>query len=179
LHRPKTKRRFDPPPREMERRAFVTRFGGVYEHSPWVAEGAHACGLTAVEDTPDGLATAMAKVVARASDAAKLELIRAHPDLAGRAAIAGELTRESKSEQAGAGLDRCTPDEYERFQAFNRAYKAKFNFPFILAVAGKTRTDILAAFEARLKNDSETEFRTALVEIDKIARFRLERMVGP
>jgi OHCU decarboxylase len=162
----------------MERRAFVKRFGGVYEHSPWVAEGAHACGLTAAEDTPEGLAATMAKVVARASDAAKLELIRGHPDLAGRAAIAGELTAASKSEQAGAGLDRCTPEEYERFQTLNRAYKAKFNFPFILAVSGKARGDILATFEARMGHDSDAELRTALAEIDKIALIRLQAMAG-
>jgi OHCU decarboxylase len=170
--------RFAPPPREMERRAFVKRFGGVYEHSPWVAEGAHACGLGPAEDTPEGLAVAMAKVVARASEAAKLELVRAHPDLAGRAAIAGELTAASRSEQAGAGLDRCTLEEYERFQALNRAYKAKFKFPFILAVSGKTRGDILAAFEGRMGYDLDTEFRTALAEIDKIALIRLQAIAG-
>ena len=94
-------------------------------------------------------------MLASADEAAKLALIRAHPDLAGRAAIAGDLTDASKSEQAGAGLDRCTPEEYRRFQELNDAYKAKFGFPFILAVAGKTRHDILAAFEARIGNDRD------------------------
>ena len=154
----------------MTRSDFVARFGGVYEHSPWIAEALHARGLTPAEDAPEGLAAAMAEVLASADEAAKLALIRAHPDLAGRAAIAGDLTDASKSEQAGAGLDRCTPEEYRRFQELNDAYKAKFGFPFILAVAGKTRHDILAAFEARIGNDRDMEFRTALAEIDKIAR---------
>jgi len=157
---------------------FVARFGGVYEHSPWIAEAAHRRGLTSAEDRPAGLAAAMAAVLADAEREAKLALIRAHPDLAGRAAIAGELTEASRSEQAGAGLDRCTPEEYRRFQELNAAYKAKFGFPFILAVAGKTRHEILAAFEARIGNDPETEFRTALNEINKIARIRLEALAS-
>jgi 2-oxo-4-hydroxy-4-carboxy-5-ureidoimidazoline decarboxylase len=117
----------------------------------------------------------MADVVASMHDRTKLKLIRNHPDLAGKLGVA-DLTAASRSEQAGAGLDQCTAHEYERFQALNRAYKEKFRFPFILAVAGKTRHDILAAFELRAQNDRETEFRTALAEIDKIALIRLERM---
>jgi len=155
---------------------FVARFGGVYEHSPWIAEALYRRGLTPAEDTPDGLAAAMADVLSGADNDSKFALIRAHPDLAGRAAIAGALTEASKTEQAGAGLDRCSPEEYRRFQAMNEAYKAKFRFPFILAVGGKTRHDILAAFEARLGNDRDTEFRTALEQIDRIARLRLDTM---
>jgi OHCU decarboxylase len=169
-------RRFDPPPRDMSREAFVARFGGVYEHSPWIAEAAHARGLTPAEDTPDGLAAALAAVLAEADSDSKLALIRAHPDLAGRAAIAGDLTAASRSEQAGAGLDRCTPEEFHRFQELNEAYKATFGFPFILAVGGKTRHDILAAFESRIGNDREAEFRTALDEINKIAGLRLRAL---
>lgn len=171
-------RSFDPPPREMTREAFLARFGGVYEHSPWIAEAAYRRGLTPAEDAPAGLTAAFAEVLAAADDDSKLALIRAHPDLAGRAAIAGDLTDASRSEQAGAGLDRCTPEEFRRFHALNEAYKQKFGFPFILAVAGKTRHDILAAFEARIGNDRETELRTALGEINRIALFRLERMLG-
>jgi OHCU decarboxylase len=118
----------------------------------------------------------MAAVLAGADDNSKLALIRAHPDLAGRAAVAGDLTAASRSEQTGAGLDRCTPEEFRRFHELNEAYKAKFGFPFILAVAGKTRQDILTAFKARLGNDREEEFRTALNEIDRIALLRLEAM---
>jgi OHCU decarboxylase len=162
----------------MPRDAFVARFGGIYEHSPWIVERAYDRGLSDAEDTPAGLAAAMAAVLAAATDDAKLALIREHPDLAGRAAIAGELTNASKSEQAGAGLDRCTPAEYRRFQELNEAYKRKFGFPFILAVAGKTRGEILAAFESRLRNDSRTEFATGLAEINRIARFRIETLAG-
>ena len=163
----------------MSRDDFVKRFGGIYEHSPWIAEALYRRGLAPAEDPPAGIASAMAAIVAAADRQAKLALIRAHPDLAGRAAIAGDLTESSRSEQAGAGLDRCTPEEYQRFQSLNEIYKRKFAFPFILAVAGKTRQDILAAFEARIDNDPETEFRTALDQIDKIARLRLEAMARP
>ena len=168
--------RFDPPPRSLSEEDFVACFGGVYEHSPWIATAAFRRGLTSAEDTPAGLAAALADVIAAAERDDRLALIRAHPDLAGRAAVAGELTQSSRSEQAGAGLDRCTPEEYRRFQELNEAYKAKFGFPFILAVAGKTRREILSAFKGRLDNDPETEFRMALAEIDKIARLRLEGM---
>ncbi len=170
------KQRFDLAPRDMSRQEFVARFDGVYEHSPWIAEALFDRGLTAAEDTPEGLAAALAAVLASAGEDAKLALIRAHPHLAGRAAISGDLTAASKSEQAGAGLDRCTPEEYRRFQELNDAYKQKFGFPFILAVAGKSRHDVLAAFEARLDNDPIVEFRTALAEIDAIARLRLQAM---
>jgi 2-oxo-4-hydroxy-4-carboxy-5-ureidoimidazoline decarboxylase len=164
---------FRPPPRTMSPSDFVEQFEGTYEHSAWIAEQVFAQGLTAEHDSPTGLAAAMAGVLAAADDDAKLALIRAHPDLAGRAAIAGDLTDASKTEQAGAGLDRCTPEEYRRFQELNEAYKAKFGFPFILAVKGKTRHDILAAFESRLGNDRQTEFDTALDQINRIAQIRL------
>ena len=162
----------------MTRDAFVVRFGGVYEHSPRIAEAAYDLGLSSAQDTPEGLAAAMAGALAAADTEAKLALIRAHPDLAGRASIAGDLTDASKSEQAGAGLDRCPPEEYRRFQELNSAYKEKFGFPFILAVAGKSRHEILAAFEARLGNDRDSEFGTALSEINKIARLRLQSLAS-
>ena len=164
--------KFDPPPRTMDYRAFVEKFGGVYEHFPEIAVRTFGEGLSPETDAPSGLADAMARAAASIDRPAKLQLIRNHPDLAGRVAIA-ELTAASRSEQTGAGLDRCTPEEFRRFQELNDTYKAKFAFPFILAVAGKTRHDILAAFEKRIGNDRETEFRTALAEIDKIARIRL------
>jgi OHCU decarboxylase len=119
----------------------------------------------------------MAKAAAALPPDRKLQLIRNHPDLAGRVAIA-DLTAASRSEQTGAGLDRCTPDEFRRFQELNTAYKEKFAFPFILAVAGMNRAEILAAFESRVGNDREGEFRTALEQIDRIARIRLEGLAG-
>jgi 2-oxo-4-hydroxy-4-carboxy-5-ureidoimidazoline decarboxylase len=102
----------------------------------------------------------------------KLALIRAHPELAGRTAVA-DIAEASKREQSGAGLDRCTPEEFAEFQRLNDAYNARFGFPFIIAVKGLTRQDILAAFRARLDNDPETEFDTALEQIHRIAGFRL------
>ena len=167
------------PSSAAERAAFVARYGGIYEHSPWVPEKAFDAGLPGKNPSPSSLAPRFAVIVAAAGRARQIALIRAHPDLAGRLAVAGELTDSSRSEQAGAGLDRCTPEEYSRFQALNDAYKAKFGFPFILAVAGRSRAEILAVFEARMENDPETEFSTALREIDRIARLRLEAMERP
>ena len=168
-------RRFDPPPRTMDERGFLEKFGGVYEHFPEIAMRAFGNGLTKVTDRPGGLAKAMAKVAASLDRPAKLQLIRNHPDLAGRLGIA-DLTAASRSEQSGAGLDRCTPEEFARFKELNDAYKQKFEFPFILAVSGKSRQEILAAFETRIHNDRDTEFQTALAEIDKIARIRLDAL---
>ena len=175
MPKPDPAKSFDPAPREMERAAFVAKFGGVYEHFPEIAERAWDKGLNEATATPEGLAAALAAVAAALDETAKLKLIRNHPDLAGRLGIA-DLTSASRAEQAGAGLDQCTPEEFRRFQALNDTYKAKFVFPFILAVAGKTRHDILAAFEKRIGNDRETEFHTALAEIHKIARIRLKAM---
>jgi OHCU decarboxylase len=115
----------------------------------------------------------MAGVLAGADREAKFALIRAHPDLAGKAAVAGDLTADSASEQAGAGLDRCSPEEFARFQDLNAAYKGKFGFPFIIAVRGLGRTEILDAFERRIANDPEAEFATAIEQINRIARMRL------
>ena len=173
--------------------AFVRRYGGVYEHSPWVARRALAAGALPrflfepgrdpageLRDAAEarGLADALAAALGRASDAERLELIRAHPDLVGRAALEGTLTDDSTREQSSAGLDRCTPDELRRFRGANDAYRARFGFPFVMAVRGADRTTILEAFERRLGNDEPTERRTALAEIDRIALLRLEAMVG-
>lgn len=164
----------EPRPSTLSRQAFVARFGGIYEHSPWIAEAVWGeTGPGTGCDTVAGLAKAMADVLAAAPHEAKRALIRAHPDLAGKAAVAGELTADSANEQAGAGLDRCTPEEFASFQHLNAAYKAKFGFPFIIAVRGLGRAEILAAFERRLGNDAEVEFETALGEINRIARLRL------
>ena len=105
-----------------------------------------------------------------------MELVRAHPDLAGKAALAGALTADSTAEQAGAGLDRCSPEELAEFHALNTAYKEKFGFPFIVAVKGLTRHDILEQFRRRLENDAATELATAFEQIHKIARLRLEAL---
>jgi len=151
---------------------FVTRFGGIYEHSSWVAERAepHLQEALAAGD----IARVMADCVDNASAERQLELIRAHPDLAGKAQVAGDLTAESTTEQASAGLDQCTPDEYEQFQTLNSRYKEKFGFPFVMAVRNSSRRQILDTFERRLQNEYDDEFEAALVEIHKIARLRLE-----
>ena len=167
-------RPIEPRPSAMAREAFVARFGAIYEHSPWIAEAVWgASGPGGECDTVAGLAEAMAAALAAAPRDAKLALVRAHPDLAGKAAVAGELTADSASEQAGAGLDRCSPQEFARFQELNAAYKARFGFPFIIAVRGLGRAEILAAFERRLGNGAEEEFATALEEINRIASMRL------
>lgn len=148
---------------------FVARFGPVYEASPWVAEGVWP-------DPPtdrEGLAKAMAAVVDAASREQKLALIRAHPELASRTKMADASVKE----QAGAGLDQCSPEEFEAFQRLNAAYNDRFGFPFIFAVKGATRGDILAAFESRLANDPETEFETAIAQIHRIAGFRLADLI--
>jgi 2-oxo-4-hydroxy-4-carboxy-5-ureidoimidazoline decarboxylase len=155
----------------MRRDEFVARYGSIYEHSPWVAETVYDEG-----DPHGNLAERLAACVDKASRERKLELIRAHPDLAGKAAVAGDLSEASTEEQRSARLDQCTDEEYERFQALNRDYREKFGFPFVLAVRGRNREEILSAFSARLDNDPETEFETAIEEIHKIARLRLKAL---
>ena len=129
--------------------------------------------------TPAALAELFASCVDEAPYDRKLELIRAHPDLAGKAAVAGELTTASSAEQSAAGIDQCTPEEYEQFQSLNAEYKEKFGFPFVMAVRDSNRVDILTAFAKRLKNDEAIEFATAIEEIHKIARLRLDAMDKP
>ena len=160
----------------MNRQEFVERFGGVFEHSPWVAEGAWDAGLN-----PDGageLHARMCAVLRSATHERQLGVLSAHPDLAGRLALAGQLTADSTAEQASAGLDKCTPEEFEQLQALNDAYKAKFSFPFIMAVKGRTRAEIIQAFEERVNNDAETEFATALRQVERIALLRLDDMLS-
>ena len=167
-----------PRPSILDRTAFVEVYGGVYEHSLWVAAAVFDGGLGAEDDDPEALAGRMAQVVDAADEEAKLALLRAHPELAGRLAVAGNLTADSTAEQASAGLDRCTPEEFAAFHALNARYTARFGFPFIIAVRGLSRQDILEAFRSRSDNDRETEFATALEQVHRIARLRLEAMAG-
>jgi OHCU decarboxylase len=162
----------------ISRHEFISRFGGVFEHSPFIAERAYDQGLV-----PQTLAAAtvhagMAKVFQEASYDERLEVLRAHPDLAGKLAIAGGLTEDSKNEQAGAGLDRLTPQEHERFTTLNAAYVEKNGFPFVIAVKGLSRFDILDAFEARIGNEASIEFNTACSEVEKIALLRLTALLA-
>lgn len=153
---------------------FIARYAGVYENSPWVAAQV-ATFASDIEDVKR-LALLLADCVDNAAPEQQLALIRAHPDLAGKARLAGELTEDSALEQTNAGLDQCSNEEYERFQVLNTAYREKFGFPFVMAVRGSNRAEILHAFAARLENDYDLEFETALAEIHKIARLRLAAM---
>lgn len=165
-------------PSQMSREEFVATFGGVFEHSPWVAEHTFFSGPTESMDTLEGLHEVMCRVMRSAPPPDLQALVGAHPDLAGKLAVAGELTEASRGEQAGAGLDQCTPEEFELFDRLNSAYRGRFGFPFILAVKGRDRAVILAALQNRLANDPETELRTALSQIERIAWFRLEDILG-
>lgn len=163
-------------PSALSRAAFIQAFADIYEHSPWVAERAYDLGPNCELDDIDNLHARMSRVLLQASSDEQLALINAHPDLAGKAAVRGELTQASTDEQAGAGIHQCTPDEFQRFNELNQAYKARFGFPFIMAVKGSDRHRILAAFETRIHNTPQAEFACALAEINKIALFRLQAL---
>ena len=163
-------------PSSMDRDAFVAAFGGIFEHSPWIAEQVYARGMTDALDGIAGLHAAFMEVIEDADRDRQLALLRAHPDLAGRLAVRGELTEASTSEQASAGLDRCTPEEFAEFQRLNDAYKAKFAFPFIVAVRGMTREAILNAFRTRVDHETDWEFEEALRQVGRIGLLRLEAL---
>ena len=152
--------------------AFVAKLGGIYEHSPWVAERAFAARPFA---SLEALHAAMQRAVAEAPRVEQLALLRAHPELAGRLAAA-QLTASSRAEQAGAGLDRVTAEERSRMQQLNDRYRDKFGFPFIVAVKGLDWAGIIARMEARLGNSREAEMAAALEQVGRIARFRLEAL---
>ena len=156
---------------ELGREAFIERFGPLFEHSPWVAADAWSDRPFADEDE---LFEALRSAMYSAPTERKLALIRAHPDLAGRAAIEGTLTRSSRTEQASAGLDRLTPDEYAAFTRLNGAYRERFGFPFVVCVREHTKESILRVAAERLEHTRDEEVRVALEEIAKIARLRLE-----
>ncbi|QHG66205.1 2-oxo-4-hydroxy-4-carboxy-5-ureidoimidazoline decarboxylase [Pseudomonas putida] len=160
-------------PSALDRDTFVKVFADIYEHSPWVAEKAYDLGQLGELDEIEALHQRMSDILLSANHADQLALINAHPDLAGKAAIQGELTESSTNEQAGAGIHECTAEEFARFTELNDAYKAKFQFPFIMAVKGSNRHQILAAFEKRIHNDTDAEFKEALAQINLIALFRL------
>lgn len=160
----------------MDQEQFVSRFGMIYEHSPWVAEAAFSQLSRAPGDPGlNEIAAAMRHAMRSSSRDAQRKLICAHPDLAGRLAMARRLTKDSTNEQASAGLDQLTAEEHQQFCELNSAYRDKFGFPFIMAVAGRNKEQILAAFADRLENSVEEEFERALDEIDRIARMRMEK----
>jgi OHCU decarboxylase len=159
-------------PSSLSKAAFVETYGGIYEHSPQFAEAVWDQSSPNI-DTVEGLFHALKAAVDAATPEQKLALVRAHPDLASRPAFTNALSAQSMSEQSSAGLTRKNDPALEEFATLNAAYKAKFGFPFIVAVRGLTRDEILAQFRTRLGNDRETEFDTALAEIHKIAHLRL------
>ena len=166
----------DSPPHKMTKAEFVGAYGGVYEHSRWVAEAVWERGLDPTDVTAERLAGKMAATVEDAGRARQMALLCAHPELAGKLAAAGHLTSESTSEQAGAGLNQCTQEEFSEFQTLNDSYNKKFGHPFIIAVGGLTRHEILVEFRRRLDANPEDEFLTALSEVHKIALSRLQAL---
>lgn len=165
---------------QVDAQAFVAKLGGIYEHSPWIPERAARARPFA---SPAALKLAMEDVVAQASEQERLGLLRAHPELAGRAAIAGELTQESTGEQAKSGLNLCSSDEFATLQRLNADYNAKFGFPFILAVKGPTgeglpRQEVIATFARRLRNRPADEMAEGLRQVHRIAEMRLNDLLG-
>ena len=158
----------------LTRDQFVMLFGGIFEHSPWIAEETwNPLPFTSL----DTLHKALCDTVRTSGEEKQLALIKAHPDLVGRAALAGTLTRESTNEQASAGLNKLSTEEIAAFQNYNQAYRDKFGFPFVICARLNKKEAILSGFERRLKNSRKQEIATALEEIFKIARFRLEDIV--
>ena len=165
-------------PSQMDRNRFVARFGGVFEHSPWVAERAFDLGITPVHDSATDLHDAFCRVFRAASVAERLTVLRAHPDLAGKLAQARRLTLDSTHEQASAGLDALTDAERAAFEDLNAAYTARHGFPFIIAVREHDKAGIKAAFTRRLTNRSITELDEACRQVERIALLRLQDMLS-
>jgi len=161
----------------MNKDAFIDTYGGIFEHSPWVAERAWALELGPAHDSAEGLWHAMARVFRAASATERLDVLDAHPDLAGKLAAAKRLTAESTTEQASAGLDTLTDVERRTFTDLNEEYTAKHGFPFIIAVRDNTKDSIMAAFKRRIRNDSETEFNEACQQVERIAQLRLQELL--
>jgi len=158
-----------------DRAAFTRSLGAIFEQSPWVAERAWARRPYA---TVRDLHASMVAAVGEAPVKDRVTLLRAHPDLAGKAALAGAMSEHSVAEQAAAGLDRLTAEEYERFHRLNTAYREQFGFPFIIAVRHHDKAGILAAFERRLGHSREQEIEAALAQVAEIAWLRLQALVS-
>lgn len=161
----------------MDRETFVKTFGGVFEHSSWIAERAFDSELGPAHNTATGVHNALARQFRLASEDERLGVLCAHPDLADKLAAAKRLTAESTAEQASAGLDALTDAERARFTELNDAYQSKFGFPFIIAVKGLDKVQILAAFEQRITNERDTEFATACAQVERIASLRLKDLL--
>jgi OHCU decarboxylase len=164
-------------PSQMEREEFVSSWGSIFEHSPWIADRAFDLELGPAHDSATGLHNALCRMFRSASQPERLAVLQAHPDLAGKLAAAKRLTADSTAEQASAALDALTDDERSLFQRLNADYVTKHGFPFIIAVRDNTRASILQAFETRLLNTTETEFRTACAQVERIAELRLKALL--
>ena len=159
---------------QLDRQDFINLLGSIYEHSPWVAE------ITFAKhpfDSVVALHQTMIDIVKASDLDNRLALIRNHPELAGKEAAVGTLTEDSKKEQSRAGLNQCSAEELEQIRALNRSYLQKFGFPFVIAVSGLNKHQIIAAMQTRMINDEATEFATSLNEIDKIAKIRLDALI--
>lgn len=172
----RSKSTFEHPPSQMTEAVFMTTFGGIYEHSPWVAEALWKEGVDGSVDLISAFHTRMVDIVNSQAHNIKMKLLKAHPDLAGRAAARGELTADSTTEQSRAGLDRCSAGELQRLSALNRQYRDRFGFPFIMAVRNSDKEAIFAAFTQRLQHTRDQEFARAMEEVHRIALFRLEEI---
>ena len=161
-------------PSHMDKTEFMALFDAVFEHSPWIAKAVWDLGLTGRHETAAGLHLAFREVIQQSGREEKLALLRAHPELAVGVASDEQLTESSQREQRGAGLDRCSAEEFSEFQKLNHAYADLFGFPFIMAVKGCNRHDILLSFRARLDNSGDEEFETAVEQVIRIGRFRIE-----
>jgi len=163
-------------PSRLSRQDFIAAFGGVFEHSSWIAERAFELELGPAHDSAVGIHSALARMFRSATETERLGVLTAHPDLAGKLAAAKRLTAESTAEQASAGLDHLTDDERAAFTRMNNEYTQKHGFPFIIAVKDHDKEGILRAFQARIANDTAAEFQTACTQVERIARLRLEDM---
>jgi len=164
-------------PSQMSAQRFTALYGSIFEHSPWIADRAHALELGPAHDCAVGLHNALCRVFRSASLDERLGVLTAHPDLAGKLAAAKRLTPESTQEQASAALDSLTDHERTTFQRLNADYVAKHGFPFIIAVRDNTKDSILAAFHARIGHDTQTEFATACAQVERIAALRLKDLL--
>ncbi len=164
-------------PSQLEKDAFVSRYGSIFEHSHWIAERAWASELAPANDSAVGLHFALRTQFRMATPEERLAVLRAHPDLAGKLAAAKRLTNESSAEQASAGLDALTDAEREKFTALNTSYMQKFGFPFIIAVRDHDKTGILQNFEKRVANSAAEEFATACAQVERIALLRLKAIL--
>lgn len=164
-------------PSEMGRDTFVERFGGIFEHSAWIADRAFDLELGPAHNSATGLHSALCRVFRAAGDQERLGVLTAHPDLAGKLAAAKRLTSESTAEQASAGLDALTDEERETFTRLNETYTRKFGFPFIIAVRGLSKEDILTAFQERVGNTRDQEFQNACRQVERIALLRLRELL--